>query len=79
MAINTYIQENSAISNPVPSEDQLRYLWDTLFRLRKQVQFYKRETEYLKVIFDVVYEPEKLKLALAKYNEWRETEISKKP
>ena len=70
-------QENCATSSPAPSENQLRYLWDTLFRLRKKVRFYQRETEYLKAILDVVYEPEKLRLALAKYNEWRETQILK--
>ena len=57
------------------SEACLQHLFDNLFKLRKQVRFYKRETEYLKSILGIVYEPEKLKLALAKYGEWRDTEL----
>lgn len=58
-----------------PSEEQLRYLWDTIFKLRKKEQFLARENAYLKAIMTVVYEPAELRLALAKYNEWRETEL----
>lgn len=57
------------------SEYQLKYLWDTIFKLRKKNQFLKKENAYIKGILGVVYEPDELKLALAKYNEWIETEL----
>ena len=63
-------QEKSTASNPAPSENQLRYLWDTLFKLRKGQQFYKRKSEWLEAILQIVYEPNELRLALARYEEW---------
>ncbi len=64
-------------SNARPTENQLRYLWNNLFKLRKEKQFLIRENAYLRAIMSVVYEPEKLTLALAKYQEWKETQVIK--
>lgn len=63
-----------ATSNVRPTDDQLRHLWNNLFKLRKEKQFLIRENVSLRAIMSVVYEPEQLRLALAKYNEWHETQ-----
>ncbi len=70
--------KSAVTSNVKPTDDQLRYLWNNLFKLRKEKQFLIRENAYLRAIMSVVYEPDKLPLALAKYQEWKETELIKK-